>query len=376
MADRIEQIVERGILHMGNLLPLKEVMRRAKQGKDITIGYIGGSITMGSLASSDKNCYAYLVYSWWCKRFPESKVGYINAGIGGTTSHFGVARVEDDLLYSAPDWVVTEFSVNDTEEEHFNQTYEGLLRKILLSKKDMAVLIVNSVYYNNGKNVQESHNLIAKYYELPVVSMKQGIYEEVLSGRMKKEEITSDDLHPNDMGHQLMAHIIIGYLERVYAVCDKEDGFIQTAKDRMKEPFTPNHFASAMRYQNYNCIYDAQGFVKDNAIQKNICDIFKRGWYGKKKGDRIVFHITASNIAIQYRKSVLQSAPIAYAILDNDEANKVKLDGNFDEDWGDCLYMENVLLYGEKKEHKIEIIIEEVPARCEINFYLVSIIAQ
>jgi hypothetical protein len=33
----------------------------------------------------------------------------------------------------------------------------------------------------------------------------------------------------------------------------------------------------------------------------------------------------------------------------------VLLDGNFDEDWGDCLYLEPVLHHGEYGKHTVEI---------------------
>ena len=67
-------------------------MRKAKSGEPITVGFLGGSITQGCLSSTPETCYAYLVYEWWKKQFPDTSVTYVNAGIGGTTSQFGVAR--------------------------------------------------------------------------------------------------------------------------------------------------------------------------------------------------------------------------------------------------------------------------------------------
>lgn len=65
------------------------------------------------------------------KTFPQADFTYINAGIGGTTSQFGVARAEADLLSKEPDFVIIEFSVNDDSTEHFMETYEGLVRKYI-----------------------------------------------------------------------------------------------------------------------------------------------------------------------------------------------------------------------------------------------------
>lgn len=75
--------------------------------------------------------YARRVFNWWGKTFPQATFHYVNGGIGGTTSHYGVSRVVTDLLMYQPDFVVVDFSVNDEPEAFFQETYEGLIRKIL-----------------------------------------------------------------------------------------------------------------------------------------------------------------------------------------------------------------------------------------------------
>ena len=133
---------ENGIANRGCLYRLKKVMDRAKAGEALNIAFLGGSITQGSLSSKPELCYAYHFYEWWKKTFPQADFTYINAGIGGTTSQFGVARAEADLLSKEPDFVIIEFSVNDDSTEHFMETYEGLVRKVYTSKTKPAVLLV------------------------------------------------------------------------------------------------------------------------------------------------------------------------------------------------------------------------------------------
>ena len=92
-------------------------MKAARDGKELTIGFFGGSITQGSLSTKPELCYAYRVFQWWENTFPQAKFHYVNGGIGGTSSHFGAARVEKDLLMYQPDFVVVDFSVNDDEKD-------------------------------------------------------------------------------------------------------------------------------------------------------------------------------------------------------------------------------------------------------------------
>ena len=113
---------EEGMSYSGDWRRLRRTMKKAQRGEPITVGFLGGSITQGSLSSLPTTCYAYLVYDWWVKTFPQSQITYVNAGIGGTTSHFGVGRAKEDLLSFRPDFTTVEFSVNDDNTPFFRET--------------------------------------------------------------------------------------------------------------------------------------------------------------------------------------------------------------------------------------------------------------
>ena len=157
---------EKGIVNRGNLFRMKELMKKAANGEKLVLGFLGGSITQGCLSSTPETCYAYHVFEWWKKQFPEAEFEYVNAGIGGTTSQFGVARAQSDLLSYKPDFVIVEFSVNDDSTEHFMETYEGLVRKIYDSETKPAMLLVHNVFYDTGANAQLMHARVGRSYDL------------------------------------------------------------------------------------------------------------------------------------------------------------------------------------------------------------------
>ena len=65
----------------------------------------------------------------------------------------------------------------------------------------------------------------------------------------------------------------------------------------------------------------------------------------------------------------------AAAVVDGREEEAVILDGAFEEDWGDCLYLQS-LIEGEKKEvHTLKITVLEAPKEAPSPFYLVSLLA-
>ena len=67
-----------------DLSRLKQLFRRAAAGEELTLGFFGGSITQGSLAAEQGNCYAFRVYQWFVDTFPGARFHYVNGGIGGT----------------------------------------------------------------------------------------------------------------------------------------------------------------------------------------------------------------------------------------------------------------------------------------------------
>ncbi len=368
----------KGVMNKGNLYRIERVMKKAMRGEAITVGFLGGSITQGCLSSTPETCYAYLVYQWWCETFPDSKITYVNAGIGGTTSQFGVARADSDLLSKDIDFTVVEFSVNDDDNEHFLETYEGLIRKIYSYKTNPAILIVNSVRYDDGVNAQAQHIKIGKAYELPCVSMKPTLYEKILDGAYTSRDITEDDLHPNDEGHGLMSEVIISFLEMVYgeleAGNEAADNHLEVQK---MAPVTENAYENAVRIQNYNSeavLTENDGFAIDGQPQNDIREIFRRGWTADKKGAHIGFDIEGSCIGVQYRKSVVQPTCIARAVVDGDMDNAKILDGNFEENWGDSLHLDTIAEHLPGGKHHVDIELIETHEDDKVPFYLVSVI--
>lgn len=361
---------------------LKNLMKRAANGESLVIGFLGGSITQGSLSSTPKNCYAYLVYEWWKKSFPNAAFSFVNGGIGGTTSHYGGARAWKDVLCYRPDIVTVDFSVNDDANEFFEETYEGTLRRLLAAPSAPAVVVLNNVFYDTGKNAQDYHNRIADHYGIPHVSIKDTVYPDVESGKIVRADITPDNLHPNDKGHRLVADEICKLLDSIKAEVEEETIAGENIEGKstkteasvlLPAPLTENAYEHSrlIQIQDNEAILD--GFLVDPIEKKGMLDIFKNGWTAAHTNDKISFEIECSCLAVQYRKSVQQPVPKAKAVIDGDEEHAVILDGNFTEDWGDCLYLEPLLHHAEKKVHRIEITVTDAKDIVR-PFYLVALI--
>lgn len=360
---------ENGIRNIGNTARLKDAFRRAENGEALTIAFLGGSITQGSLASKPELCYAARVFKWWEESFPKAKFTYINAGIGATDSQFGCARAAEDVLDYEPDVISVEYAVNDENTPHYMETYEGVVRKLLSAKNCPAVYTFYNVCYDTGSSAEEIHSKIAEYYGLPAFSMKSTIYPLLTSGEITNREITPDDLHPNDLGHEMVASVITYGLEKIRSgeTADK-------TPSSLPAPLTANAYEDSIRFRNKNAdIVSNAGWIADNEKQDHITDIFKNGWTATEKGAKISFKVTGTCIGVQYRRTIQLPAPVAVAKVDGEI--KATLDGNFDETWGDKLCLDTLLAHGNGGEHIVEIEITETHPDDKLPFYLVSVIA-
>ena len=396
----------------GNHDRLLSVMERADKGDKITVAFLGGSITEGSVASDDKNCYAYLTYRWWCSTFPDASIQYVNAGIGGTPSLLGVGRCNEDILDFEPDVVYIEFSVNDVDLPNVGEIYEGLLRKVLYSKSNPAVVVINNGFYNDGRTVQDVHNKLASYYGIPAISIVDTLVACTLDGRIPIRDITPDDLHPNDRGHILLAGVIRYVQDKIYneyldkridltlqnyvsgknadkcslsCDCNSQTPDISTYRNpneadpscpaHMLPALTGNSYETLQRYNSINSNPVLNGFRVDERPIEAV-KIWERGGYlAEHTGDSIEYIINASTVCVSFKRSLIKPAPIAKVFLDGAEV--AILDANFDEDWGNKLEIVPIL-EGSKSDsadrpsHSIKVEIVDAPEGC-VPFYLVAV---
>ena len=112
-----------------------------------------------------------------------------------------------------------EFAVNDTFSEFCMNSYENLIRKILLSESNPALVLLfatNAV----GDSSQAVQAALGQYYNLPMISYGKAVTPEVEAGSFTWFQIAEDVVHPNNMGHSIFAGLITTYLESIYAKLD------------------------------------------------------------------------------------------------------------------------------------------------------------
>ena len=210
------EMVSRATPSVGDLSRLHRLFQAAARGGHYTVGVIGGSITQGASASSAEKRYQAYVVQWCQAHFPKAEWDLVNAGIGATGTSYGCLRAQRDLLSKVPDLVVTEFGVNDANTQECAETYEGLLRQILTSAKQPAVVML-FMMDQGGHNAQEWQSKLGRHYGLPMLSYRDLLWPEIEAKRMTWGDISPDAVHPNDMGHGYAGKLVGSLLDRALA---------------------------------------------------------------------------------------------------------------------------------------------------------------
>lgn len=219
-------MVVRSLMQEGNLCRLKRAIKKARAGEDVTIAYIGGSITQGAGAKPiATNSYAYHSYQAFLKRFGAgdgSNVHLVKAGVGGTPSELGLCRYENEILKEipagGPDIVVIEFAVNDAGDETNGLCYESLALMAAKGNGAPAVVLLFSVFMDDY-NLQERLAPIGERYGFPMVSLKEAVTPQFYSDKpvITKRQYFYDLYHPTNEGHRIMADCLDFLWERADA---------------------------------------------------------------------------------------------------------------------------------------------------------------
>lgn len=247
-SEDYRNMILRSLMSMGDTGRVGRAIRRAQDGENVTIAYIGGSITQGAGATPiNSECYAYKSWQNFAKRFGRGdNVRFVKAGVGGTPSELGMIRFERDVLRDGsvtPDIVVVEFAVNDEGDETKGNCYESLVRKILTLPNEPAVVLLFSVFADDW-NLQDRLKVVGERYRLPMISVLDAVTPQFRckpgEGRViSKNQFFYDMFHPTNAGHTIMADCLTCFFDQ--AAGSKEGGEI-FLKDGLPAPVIGSDF--------------------------------------------------------------------------------------------------------------------------------------
>lgn len=206
-------MIERSLINYGNNERLAKFFHKLENGEETTIAFLGGSITEGLTAGPEK-CWAKLTYDYLCEKYPDTKINYVNAGMSGTPSILGNARLERDILSHNPDLLFVEFAVNDGTDAFYKDSYEAIVRRTLMQENNPAVVLYFTVLKSGYSAESYYMSAIGEHYDLPMISLNSALAPEFKSGRMTWEKYSDDESHPNIWGHEMTRDLIVNMFNK------------------------------------------------------------------------------------------------------------------------------------------------------------------
>lgn len=310
----------RSILSTGDPHRVKRVFDKARRGEPIVIGVIGGSITQWVRVSTPQNRYANRVTAWFREQFPQSKVTLVNAGRGATGSNYAALRAERDLLRQRPDLVILEFAVNDGTDLIFGETLEGLVRQVLSQPQHPAALML-FMMRRDGANAQSRLATVGHHYGLPMTSYRDALWPEIEAKRLAWDDISPDEVHPNDLGHALAAQCVTHLLDD----CDRAK-LIVPASSELPAPLYSDAFQHVALHEATSLVpVESDGWSLDAHGEPWPC------WTALESGSTATFEVNGSVVLMMFYR---QNGPFGQVGVSVDDAPETLHDAWFDQTWG------------------------------------------
>ncbi len=226
--------------------PLHNTYNILNQKNKLTIGYLGGSITLGSsckviLRNGERvegeegtmaDSYVNRTTAWFCEKFPNAQITTVNAGVSDTHSQLGLYRLEQTLMntdgHDIPDLVFIEFTSNDwVYGEHSVEIVKSELESLVINIRkinpfaDIVIIATNTMGCHEMPKKQ-AHKDIADHYGLPFIDVGIALQKQKNTdpesasterAETKSLKYSIDNLHPSALGYKVYFDEIVKVLE-------------------------------------------------------------------------------------------------------------------------------------------------------------------
>ncbi len=211
---------------------LQNVYYKLMNDKNLTIGYLGGSVTVGAGATvsgpNSTTAWRALTTKWFKDNFPNATIKEVYGGIGGTGSTFGSYRMtrDLDLENNKIDLLFVDSCVNDqyegfgySDKDFLHENDAVIVAKALENNPKCQIVFVNVP--NNGtilsagdSGAVQAHKEFAAANGFEFIDFKVGMAQELMGDdeavnatqtavNEKWSTYFTDSVHPADAGYKV-----------------------------------------------------------------------------------------------------------------------------------------------------------------------------
>lgn len=197
---------------------------RLEEGRSLRIVALGSSSTAGAGASKPEFSYPAVLEGELARRFPESKITIVNAGLNGDTVVGMVKRLNQDVLAHAPHLVIWQAGTNSALQRDHAEAFRKMLEAGVarLRERDIDVLLMapqHAPRFDARANHMEFVGAVAAAadtHKVPVFARYEIMRYWRESGRFDfAEMVSSDGLHMNDLSYGCIAELLAEQIEQI-----------------------------------------------------------------------------------------------------------------------------------------------------------------
>lgn len=305
-----------GEVAMQELFPrrgLPNVIHKLENGETVTIVYFGGSNTRSE-------GYRVMTADWLRGQYPKADIRCVNAGIDGTGSDLGCARMETHVLRHQPDLVFVEFVGNDGGVPESKARIEGIVRQIrkrnrftdilfVYTLKERDVVGFQSGEYQKGALMQED---VADYYGIPSIHLGVAVSHLVSEGKLvftsrAGESIpgavifTHDSIHPTiPDGHQIYTVTITRSFVRIRELQVSSGSVEHNLPENPLVPDNPWEYAAMLPLDGHANLSAGWSYMTpdDLALVRDYNWLFPGLWRAVDPGEAITVQFEGTRIGL------------------------------------------------------------------------------
>lgn len=292
---------------------LPNVIQKLENGETVTIVYFGGSNTRSE-------GYRVMTADWLRGQYPNADIRCVNAGIDGTGSDLGCARLETDVMRHQPDLVFVEFVGNDGGVPESKARIEGIVRQIRKRSRFIDILFVytlkerdvggfQSGEYQKGALMQEG---VADYYGIPSIHLGVAVSQLVTEGKLvftsrTGESIpgavvfTHDSIHPIiPEGHQIYTDTITRSFEQIRELQVSSGRVEHNLPQNPLVPSNPWEYATMLPLNGHAHLSAGWSYVTpdDFALARKYDWLFSGLWRAVDPGEAITVQFKGTHIGL------------------------------------------------------------------------------
>ena len=249
-----ETQLERAVHHISRRGRLPCLVHKASR-QPVTVAALGGSVTSGlpfGTFTGDDHARSHWLYHrklahWMAAQWPRTQKEALNTSFNCGLPAVGPAFTTlclHSLLPPAPDLVLVEYAINlQGEDDH--QWFELLLRKLLSSSPDLAIVAVLSFRITSASEVcvndmrlcdtygggvmrgpspaERAIQAVCKHYGVPLVSLRHALGDDLGTLPYVLSNFAKDCAHPTPQGHSWLAQLVVHAIRRAAAALAASD---------------------------------------------------------------------------------------------------------------------------------------------------------